>query len=61
MAAVIQQSMLKVKNKLNPYLNNNRISPVFDLVEQKVHLDRSLIALGMLLSFLFAHLIVLFT
>jgi hypothetical protein len=47
MAAVIQNNIQKVKTGLNPYLQNNRISPFFDIVEKKVHLERSLITLGM--------------
>jgi hypothetical protein len=60
MAAVIQNSFHKVKNEINPYLYNNWISPFFDLAEQKVHLERSIIALGMLLPFFLAFSNVLF-
>ncbi|CAF1158107.1 unnamed protein product [Rotaria sordida] len=48
MSAVIKNNIHKVKNELNPYLHNNRISLFLDLVEQKIHLERSLIALGIL-------------
>jgi hypothetical protein len=47
MDAVIQNHMQKVKTGLNPYLQNNRISPFFDIVEKKVHLERSLVTVGM--------------
>jgi len=49
MAAVIQNIIHKVKNRLDPYLRDNRISPFFDFIEKKIHLNRSLIAFGMLL------------
>jgi hypothetical protein len=61
MAALIQNSIDKVNNELHPYLYNNRISPLWDLVEQKIQLERSILALGMLLSFFFAFCNVFFT
>ncbi len=55
MAALIRNIIQKLKNKLDTYLYNNQISPFLDLAERKIHLHRSIIALGMLLSFLFAY------
>jgi hypothetical protein len=60
MAALIRNIIQKLKNKLDTYLYNNQISPFLDLAERKIHLHRSIIALGMLLSFLFAYWIALF-
>ncbi|CAF1521836.1 unnamed protein product [Adineta steineri] len=47
MAALLQKNFDKVKNRINPYLHNNRISPLLDLAENKIHVERSIIALGL--------------
>jgi hypothetical protein len=61
MAAAIKNSVYKMKNQLDAYLHNNRVSPLLDLIEKKIHLERSLIVLGMLLPFFFfAYVIVSF-
>lgn len=49
----MQNSINKVKDELNSYLQNNQMSPLFEFVERTVHIDRSIIALGMFLSFFF--------
>jgi len=51
MVSLFQSGFSKLKNKLNPYLYNEQISPFLEIVEQKVHLERSILGLGI---FLFA-------
>jgi hypothetical protein len=55
MAAIIQNNFDKVKNGIKPYLHDNQISPYLDLVESKIPLERSVIALSM--SLLYSSLI----
>jgi hypothetical protein len=59
MAAIIQISFQKVKNVFNPYLYNDQMGLILGLVEHTIHVERSLIATGMLLSFFFASYIIL--
>ncbi len=55
MAAIIQIGFQKVKNVFHPYLyDDNKMGLILGLVEQTIHVERSLIATGMLLSFFFA-------
>ncbi len=61
MAGVIQNNMKKMKTGLDPYLQNNCISPFLDIIEQKIHLERSFVVVGMLLQFFFAFCKVSFT
>ena len=51
MGAVIQFITEKVKGVFSPYLYNNRISPALGFLEHVLHVERSLVALGTLLSF----------
>lgn len=46
--------MDKIKNRLHPYLYNNPISPFLDIAERKIHLDRSILVLGIFLQIFFA-------
>jgi hypothetical protein len=59
MAAIIQISFQKVKNVFNPYLYNDQMGLILGLVEHTIHVERSLIATGMLLSLFFASCIIL--
>jgi hypothetical protein len=61
MSGVIQNNMKKVKIGLDSYLQNNRISPFLDIIEEKIHLERSFVVFSMLLQFFFAFCNVLFT
>jgi hypothetical protein len=54
MAAIIQLGFQKVKNVFHPYLYNDKMGLILGLLEQTIHVERSLIATGMLLSFFFA-------
>ena len=45
-------------NSINSFLNNNPISPILGLIEQKVHIPRLFLALGRILPFFFIFCIV---
>ncbi len=59
--SVIKDINNKVKCKLDPYLRDNQISPFLDFIEQKLHLERSIVMLGMLLEFFFVFCNVFFS
>ncbi len=48
MAAIIQMMIDKIRDKFNPYLYNKRVSPYLGIIEQIVHMERSLFVFGML-------------
>jgi hypothetical protein len=60
MAAAVKDNINKVKDKLDPYLENSPIGPVLGAVEKKLHVGRAFIVLGMLLLFFFNHSMILF-
>ncbi len=47
MTAIIQVGSEKLKNIFKPYLYDDIPGAIFDIVESKVHVERSLIATGM--------------
>ncbi|CAF1340674.1 unnamed protein product [Adineta steineri] len=47
MAAAIRENIDNVKNKLDPYLHSEQIDSYLNPVEEKIHLERSLIVLGL--------------
>ncbi|CAF1368635.1 unnamed protein product [Adineta steineri] len=47
MAAAIRENIDNVKNKLDPYLHSEQIDSYLNPIEQKIHLERSLIVLGL--------------
>lgn len=55
MASAVKNSVDKVKNGLDPYLQNNSICPLLDVIEKKIHVGRAFIVLGTFLEFFFIY------
>lgn len=46
MANIMKNNINKLKEELNSLLYKSLISPIFAIIEQKIHLERSILALG---------------
>lgn len=53
MGAILKNTTYKIKSEVHSYLYNNSINPVFDFIEKKIHLERSIIVFGMLFVLVF--------
>ncbi len=53
MAGIIRTLLDKIKNVLNPYFNSGWMGLIFGLLEQTIHIERTLIGLSTFLLYFF--------